>query len=116
MGNSYNILKIILKRVHKEELKLALLSETEVKQTLEQLPEWKLDDGMLRRDFQFDEYLKGVDFVRQVANQAEAKDHHPYVIIDHTKVTIKWFSFDQGGLTEKDTAMAAYCDELFNLK
>ncbi|MET3682760.1 4a-hydroxytetrahydrobiopterin dehydratase [Alkalibacillus flavidus] len=96
---------------------MALLSEAEVNQALERLPHWQLEEGkMIRRDYQFDDYLTGVDFVRQIANQAEAKDHHPYVIIDHTTVTIKWMTVDQGGLTQKDTAMAEYCDELFGVK
>ncbi|WP_017186228.1 4a-hydroxytetrahydrobiopterin dehydratase [Alkalibacillus haloalkaliphilus] len=96
---------------------MAKLSDADVQSSLEKLTEWELVEGRtLKRQYQFDDYLVGVDFVRQVANQAESKDHHPYIVIDYKTVTVKWTSWDEGGLTEKDTTLAKYCDELYDVK
>ncbi|MDQ0351318.1 4a-hydroxytetrahydrobiopterin dehydratase [Alkalibacillus filiformis] len=96
---------------------MAKLSDADVQSSLEKLTEWELEQGRtLKRQFKFDEYLVGIDFVRQVANQAEAKDHHPHIVIDYKTVTVKWTSWDEGGITEKDLSLAKYCDELYGYK
>ena len=50
-----------------------------------------------------DEFL---DAVRRVAIHAEAKDHHPDIDIRWRTVTFVLVTHSEGGITDKDVAMA----------
>jgi 4a-hydroxytetrahydrobiopterin dehydratase len=51
-------------------------------------------------------------FVNEVASAAEAAGHHPDIDIRWNKVTLALTTHDQGGLTEKDFALARKFDRL----
>jgi 4a-hydroxytetrahydrobiopterin dehydratase len=50
--------------------------------------------------------------VHQVADAAEAADHHPDIDIRWNKVTLALFTHAEGGLTEHDFELAARINEL----
>lgn len=76
-------------------------------------PEWKHEGGMLRRTYEAPTFLAGIDFVTRVARAAEAADHHPDIDIRWRKVTLALVTHDAGGLTWRDTKLAAEADTLF---
>lgn len=91
---------------------MELLSNESVQNALKT---WELvDKKWLQRTYSFQNYLNGVAFVRQVAEFAQEKDHHPHIVIDHTAVTISTSTLDMGGVTDVDTEMAEHVDELFD--
>ena len=63
-------------------------------------------DGVLRRSIKFPSFLAGIDAVRRVAEHAEAKDHHPDIDIRWRTVTFALVTHSEGGITDKDVAMA----------
>lgn len=74
---------------------------------------WFEEHDALVREFQFDTYLDGVDFVRRVAELAELIQHHPHITIDYTTVCISLQTHDaRNVVTEKDLEMAGAINKL----
>ena len=72
----------------------AVLSDTEVQQALQRLPGWKKNGSAIERHFQFPDFVKAMDFVNQIAEAAEAVNHHPDIHISYNKVTLALVSHD----------------------
>jgi 4a-hydroxytetrahydrobiopterin dehydratase len=89
-----------------------VLSEVEVQQALHQLAGWKRNGNAIDRLFQFDTFAKAMEFVNQIAEAAEAVNHHPDILISYNKVTLSLLSHDSGGVTNRDIKMAARINEL----
>ena len=90
----------------------AVLSEAEVRQSLQQLPGWKQNGKAIERVFQFENFVKAMDFVNQIAEAAEAVNHHPDILVNYNKVTLALVSHDSGGVTQRDIKMAGRINEL----
>ena len=89
-----------------------VLSEAEVQQALRQLAGWKRNGNAIDRGFQFDNFVKAMEFVNQIAEAAEAVNHHPDILISYNKVTLSLVSHDSGGVTQRDIKMATRINEL----
>ena len=90
----------------------AVLSDAEVRQSLQQLPGWKQNDRAIERVFQFENFVKAMEFVNQIAEAAEAVNHHPDILVNYNKVTLALISHDSGGVTQRDIRMAGRINEL----
>jgi 4a-hydroxytetrahydrobiopterin dehydratase len=90
------------------------LTPEALKQFLTEHPEWKHEGGMIRRTYEAPSFLEGIEFVSRVAKAAEAADHHPDIDIRWRKVTLALVTHDAGGLTWRDTKLAAEADTLFS--
>ena len=66
----------------------AVLSDAEVQQALQKLPGWKKNGNAIERNFQFANFVQAMDFVNQIAEAAEAVNHHPDIHISYNKVTM----------------------------
>ncbi|BDP41170.1 4a-hydroxytetrahydrobiopterin dehydratase [Deinococcus aetherius] len=73
---------------------------------------WWGDDGKLYRDFTFDTYGAGVDFVVRVAALAEAQGHHPDIRLSYRRVRVSYFTYDAGGVTSLDIEGARAVNDL----
>ena len=67
---------------------------------------------VIKKSFEFNSYLDGIDFVNAVANVAEQENHHPDISIGYCKVTISLTTHDAGTITEKDYKLAKLIDDL----
>lgn len=85
---------------------MALLTDDQVNAALADLDGWEHADGTLRRSVTFGSFLAGIAAVRRVADRAEAADHHPDIDIRWRTVTFVLVTHSEGGITEKDVAMA----------
>jgi 4a-hydroxytetrahydrobiopterin dehydratase len=83
------------------------LAEAEVQVFLKQWPGWALEAGALKKTYAFGDFRAAMAFVNRVADAAEAADHHPDIDIRYNKVTLRLVTHDAGGLTARDTALAA---------
>jgi 4a-hydroxytetrahydrobiopterin dehydratase len=88
------------------------LSENQIDAQLEKLKEWSLAGGAIQRTYLFADFVTAIRFVDQVAQRAESAQHHPDMLIRYRKVTLTLATHDAGGITPKDFALAAQCDEL----
>jgi 4a-hydroxytetrahydrobiopterin dehydratase len=91
---------------------MAVLTDDQVDAAAKDLDGWERSDGALRRSIKFPAFLEGVDAVRRVAEHAEAEDHHPDIDIRWRTVTFALVTHSEGGITEKDVAMARDIDTI----
>lgn len=85
---------------------MAVLTDEQVDAALPDLEGWERSDGALRRSIKFPEFLAGIDAVRRVGEHAEQEDHHPDIDIRWRTVTFALVTHSEGGITDKDVAMA----------
>jgi len=91
---------------------MAVLTDEQVDAALPGLNGWERAGGALRRSIKFPTFLAGIDAVRRVAEHAERKDHHPDIDIRWRTVTFALVTHSEGGITEKDMALARDIDEI----
>lgn len=89
-----------------------VLTDGEIQQSLQQLPGWKKNGTAIERLFQFGTFVQAMEFVNQIAEAAEAVNHHPDILISYNKVTLTLVSHDSGGVTQRDVKMAARINQL----
>ena len=91
---------------------MAKLTPKEIKAALPSVNQWRKQGAMIRRTFEFKDFPASVKFVHAVARLAEKACHHPDIDIRWNKVTLALTTHDEGGLTEKDFALAKKFDVL----
>jgi 4a-hydroxytetrahydrobiopterin dehydratase len=82
------------------------LSDSDIQNALAGLPAWNLSGNAIQRIFEFSDFARAMEFVNQVAAEAEEANHHPDILINYSRVTLTLTSHDSGGLTKRDVAMA----------
>lgn len=88
------------------------LSEPEVRQELENLSGWKIENAKLHKEFQFSTFVEAFGFMTQVAILAEKMDHHPDWSNVYNHVSIDLTTHDLGGISTYDFQLAAQIDNL----
>lgn len=88
------------------------LSEEHIKQYLGQSEGWSQFGDAIQKTYHLPSFAAAVVFVGAVGHLAEAADHHPDILIEYKKVTLKLSTHSAGGLTEKDFALANRVDAL----
>ena len=73
-------------------------------------PDWALDGESISRTFVHRDFKEAMGFATRVALSAEVADHHPDIDIRWNKVTLVLSTHEAGGLTAKDTDLAAEID------
>lgn len=90
-----------------------LLKQWEIDEELRTLEGWKQEDGAwLVKERKLDSFREAIAFVNKVADVAEELNHHPSIVIDYRKVTLRLVTHDAGGLTELDMQSARAYDKL----
>ncbi|WP_410513005.1 4a-hydroxytetrahydrobiopterin dehydratase [Paenibacillus sp. BR2-3] len=90
-----------------------LFNEQELQEQVVKLEGWKLDKDTLVRKYMFNEFMKGIAFVDEVAAISEAFDHHPHIVIDYKAVTLRLITREEGGITALDVREAHEFNEAF---
>ena len=88
------------------------LSDSEIDAALSELAGWTRQGNALERQFTFPTFPDAVAFVVRLAFDAEAKDHHPDATISFRRVTVRWSTHSEGGITKKDVDGARTSDRL----
>ena len=70
-----------------------------------------IDEHHLEKEFKFDTYLDGVNFVNEVAAIADEQNHHPDIYLGYGKVRITLLTHKIGGLSENDFILAAKIEQ-----
>ena len=92
---------------------MALLTPDEIEQALSGMPGWERVGDAIVRQFSLEGgFMGSVGFVNRLAEAAEAADHHPDLVISWNRVTVTLATHSQGGITEKDIALARQADLL----
>jgi 4a-hydroxytetrahydrobiopterin dehydratase len=89
-----------------------LLSNEEIDELLRDRPAWRREGAILVRTVRCPTFRDAVALVNQVADAAEAADHHPDIDIRWRRVTFRLTTKAADGLTHRDAEMAATIDGL----
>ena len=71
---------------------------------------WKFRDDAIRKTYTFPSFRSAIVFVNRVATIADEVDHHPDITIRYDKISLKLWSHDAGGVTERDLKLAERID------
>ncbi|MBL8191978.1 MAG: 4a-hydroxytetrahydrobiopterin dehydratase [Acidobacteria bacterium] len=83
------------------------LHEEEIDRRLPGIPGWRRENDQIVRDFQFADFKTALAFVNRVADEAEAMDHHPDILLHGwNRVRLSVMTHSEGGLTAKDFQLA----------
>lgn len=85
---------------------MARLTADDLAVALKSLAGWTAGDE-LEKTFHFADFRQAIAFVNRVADLAEAAGHHPDLDIRYNRVRVGLTTHDEGGITDKDTNLAA---------
>lgn len=88
------------------------LSDSEISSALNSLDGWSSAEGEISKTYAFKDFVASVGFVNRLADVAEKAQHHPDIDIRFNKVKIALTTHDEGGISDKDTALAAQIDSV----
>lgn len=90
----------------------ALLPSSELAVQLQTIPQWDQDGKAIKRQFTFKDFAEAMRFTNQVAECAEAANHHPDIDIRWNKVLLQLSTHSAGGLTVADFELARRIDRI----
>ena len=88
-----------------------LLTKEALAEVLADLDGWSLvEDGTaIEAEFSFKGFNAAFGFMTRVALAAERQNHHPEWSNVYNRVTIRWTTHSEGGVTELDVKLARAC-------
>ena len=93
-------------------MKPYILKEEEIKELSAKIPGWEIHSNHLERNIVFQNFVEAFSFMTKVALLAEKFNHHPNWENVYSKVRIKLFTHDLGGISSLDHLLAS---EISNL-
>lgn len=92
------------------------VTEPQALELQRQIPEWEQIEvegiPQLRRVFKTRDFAEALAFANQVGQLAEEQGHHPAILVEYGKVTVRWWTHKIRGLHRNDFIMAARTDQL----
>lgn len=91
------------------------LSSSEAKKHLDQVPGWQLaaDGKSIFSQFNMKNFMAAVALIGQIAQIAEAEDHHPDLhLTGYRKLRVELATHSIGGLSQNDFILAAKINQL----
>ena len=94
------------------------LNEQELEKKLKEMaPEWKTGKNekevpFIQRVYHASKFMEGIGFVQKVAKAAEENNHHPDIIINYKRISIRYWTHTASGVTLADVQMAQKIDPL----
>ena len=93
---------------------MPVLSPEKLDTALAALPGWAVVEGQISKTYKAPSFHRAIGFVVQIAILADKADHHPDIDIRYDTVVIALSTHSEGGITEKDIAMAGEIDGAFS--
>jgi 4a-hydroxytetrahydrobiopterin dehydratase len=91
---------------------MTLLTDGEISAGLADLPGWDRAGNEITRTVKLGDFRDAIIYVGAVAHLAQAANHHPDIAISWNTVTLTLSTHSEGGLTEKDLALARQVNDL----
>ena len=88
------------------------LTEEQIAVHLKNFADWSLSGNAIERKFSFKNFLRAMWFVNAVGYIAEAMNHHPDIAIHYNEVTLRIWTHDTGGITERDFRLIKSIDAM----
>ena len=93
-------------------MKPYLLQEEELKELIVKIPNWKVIDNYIEREFNFNNFIEAFSFMTKIALICEKYNHHPNWENVYSKVIIKLSTHDLGGITNLDQTIATEINQI----
>lgn len=89
-----------------------LVAQGELDAAMGELDGWALVEGRagIEKEFHFKGFNAAFGFITRVALAAERHNHHPEWSNVYNRVTIRWTTHSEGGVTDLDLKLARLCD------
>lgn len=87
------------------------LSDAEIGAALPVLPDWRVVNGKLHREYQFQDFVHAFGFMSMAALGIEKRNHHPEWSNVYGKVIVDLTTHDAGGITKKDVDLASMLEK-----
>ena len=89
------------------------LADSAIEAALRDLADWSREGDVLVRTLRRRNWTDAISLVNAVAAEAERRDHHPDVCVTgYRNVTFRLTTHSEGGITDRDLAMARRIDQL----
>ena len=88
------------------------LSDHDTGHLLSHVDDWEVKDGVLEKTYRFEDFYQVMAFVNAVAWITHREDHHPQVVIEPDRCTLRYSTPGVGGLSRNDFLCAAKADHL----
>ncbi|MDO5623179.1 MAG: 4a-hydroxytetrahydrobiopterin dehydratase [Pseudomonadota bacterium] len=75
-------------------------------------PGWLHTAHAIEKTWRFADFHRTMSFVNAVAGVAHRLDHHPELVVSHSRCTVRWHTHDAGGVSTRDFAAAEAVDAL----
>ena len=89
-----------------------VLNSDEIQNFLNRFHDWKIREHQLEKEFIFQSYMEGLEFVNKVAKIAESLDHHPDISLGYKKVKVKTSTHEPKGFTTLDFDLIRSIEEM----
>lgn len=93
------------------------VSNSERADLIRQLSNWEIDEGkeipQLLKVYNFPDFMQALAFANKVGELAEKEGHHPALLIEWGRVTVRWWTHKILGLHRNDFIMASKTDAIF---
>ncbi len=93
-----------------------VVTEEEKQDFLPRIPDWKIqtEDGIpqLVRTYRFSNFAEALGFTNRVGELAETENHHPAILTEWGRVTVRWWTHKIHNLHRNDFIMASKTDLL----
>jgi len=73
---------------------------------MEQLENWTVEDRALERHYQSKNYLDGLEKLNGIAKMSETENHHPELLLEWGRLTIRYWTHTANGITALDFQLA----------
>ena len=98
--------------------KIALTEQDLEDKLKEMAPNWKTGKNekgvvFIERVHHAAKFMEGIAFVGKIGEAAEDNNHHPAIIINYKRVTIRYWTHTARGVTLADVQMAQKIEPLF---
>ncbi len=88
------------------------IPDLDIQAALKSLPDWKVVNGKLHREYRFADFVHAFGFMAAAATIAESMQHHPEWSNVYNRVTVDLTTHDAGGITARDVELAGKFEEL----
>jgi 4a-hydroxytetrahydrobiopterin dehydratase len=89
-----------------------LLDDEEITRQLRDLPAWTRDGTVLRRTVEAPDFPTAITIVNDLADVAEAMNHHPDIDIRWRTLHLALSTHSAGGITQYDVELAHRIEEI----
>ncbi len=93
------------------------VTQSEIAEMKPEIPDWKIvarhGIDQLERVFDFANFAEALAFTVEVGDLAESERHHPSILTEWGRVTVRWWTHKIRGLHRNDFIMAAKTDRVY---